>query len=211
MWFRIVSLFTLAAATASAIQTDIKLERPDAQVVLFASEHNGWKPLPMTKNESGVWHIELELEPGEYGYKFIVDDNWLFDPKNDEEIIVDGTPNSKLTVSASAPKPESEGEIESPTEAPANLPETEVRDWKDSISGKTIQARLVGIRGRTVVLQIEDQRYPIRIERLRPSDQEYIESMRAAFSAGTSEAAPDEEKENSEESSPEAADEKAQD
>ena len=194
MWFRIVSLFTLAAATASAIQTDIKLERPDAQVVLFASEHNGWKPLPMTKNESGVWHIELELEPGEYGYKF-----------------VDGTPNSKLTVSASAPKPESEGEIESPTEAPANLPETEVRDWKDSISGKTIQARLVGIRGRTVVLQIEDQRYPIRIERLRPSDQEYIESMRAAFSAGTSEAAPDEEKENSEESSPEAADEKAQD
>ena len=57
---------------------------PDAEAVYLAGEFNDWNPheLLMEKEEDNVWRISLELAPGEYEYKFVVDGNWVTDPMN---------------------------------------------------------------------------------------------------------------------------------
>lgn len=54
----------------------------EADQVFLAGNFNNWSPnsLPMV-NENGVWKISMELEPGEYQYKFVVNGtNWMEDP-----------------------------------------------------------------------------------------------------------------------------------
>jgi len=57
---------------------------PDARAVYLAGEFNGWNPheLLMEKGEDGVWRVSVNLAPGEYEYKFVVDGNWVTDPMN---------------------------------------------------------------------------------------------------------------------------------
>lgn len=141
----------------------LKLDQPQASSVLFASEYNNWDPVAMQRSDQGLWSIEVKLEPGEYAYKFIVDEEWILDPVNPEQKIVDGVPNSKLIV---------RGQTQAIEHAP--ISEVPLRDWKDSISGRTIQARLVGVEGRVALLEMDGQTYRVRMERLRPSDQAYI-------------------------------------
>lgn len=38
----------------------------------------------MRKTASGLWGVTLELEPGTYEYKFLVDGNWVCQPGKDE-------------------------------------------------------------------------------------------------------------------------------
>ena len=55
---------------------------PNAKAVLLALEGLP-KPLPMTKDEKGVWSITTDpLEPDYYGYSFIADGVGLDDPAN---------------------------------------------------------------------------------------------------------------------------------
>lgn len=59
---------------------------PTAKTVNLAGEMNGWSATetPFTYNdETGFWSIEKELEPGKCEYKFVVDGNWITDPRND--------------------------------------------------------------------------------------------------------------------------------
>ncbi|SHH56867.1 isoamylase early set domain-containing protein [Thermosipho atlanticus] len=54
----------------------------DAEQVYLAGNFNNWSPtsLPM-KNVNGIWMISLELQPGEYQYKFVVNgEQWIEDP-----------------------------------------------------------------------------------------------------------------------------------
>ena len=52
-----------------------------AKQVQFARE--GAMPVPMTKDEAGVWSVTTApLDPDYYGYSFISDGNWLLDPDN---------------------------------------------------------------------------------------------------------------------------------
>ncbi len=54
---------------------------PNAQQVNLARE--GAKPIPMQKDDSGVWSVTTEaLEPDMYGYSFIADGVGLMDPVN---------------------------------------------------------------------------------------------------------------------------------
>ena len=48
-------------------------------------EFNGWSDAanPMT-NDGGAWTLALDLAPGSYQYKFVVDGNWKQDDKNPE-------------------------------------------------------------------------------------------------------------------------------
>ncbi|MFQ6044513.1 MAG: hypothetical protein ACE5PV_26980, partial [Candidatus Poribacteria bacterium] len=43
--------------------------------VFIAGNFNDWNPKshPLTLDESGEWKIELELPPGVYEYRFVVD------------------------------------------------------------------------------------------------------------------------------------------
>ena len=57
---------------------------PAASSVFVAGEFNNWSTSrsPMVKNRHGVFTAEINLSPGSYQYKFVVDGNWLPDPNN---------------------------------------------------------------------------------------------------------------------------------
>lgn len=58
-----------------------RLRDPNAKEVLLARE--GAKPLPMQKDDQGVWSVTTDpLEPDYYGYTFVADGVGLFDPSN---------------------------------------------------------------------------------------------------------------------------------
>ncbi|MDK2886409.1 MAG: hypothetical protein PWP54_967 [Thermosipho sp. (in: thermotogales)] len=58
-------------------------EALDAKVVYLAGNFNNWNPTELTmKKEDGVWKISLELEPGTYQYKYVIEGtNWKEDPE----------------------------------------------------------------------------------------------------------------------------------
>lgn len=55
----------------------------DASIVALAGTFNNWDQSQLVCNqEGGEWVCRVDLEPGEYTYKFIVDGNWVLDPDN---------------------------------------------------------------------------------------------------------------------------------
>lgn len=61
---------------------------PTAKEAYLAGEMNGWSATAtqMSYNEkTGFWSVEQELAPGKYEYKFVVDGNWVTDPRNNNQ------------------------------------------------------------------------------------------------------------------------------
>jgi CubicO group peptidase (beta-lactamase class C family) len=55
----------------------------DAKIVNLAGTFNDWKPATIVcGRENAEWVCRLDLKPGKYLYKFIVDGNWIPDPAN---------------------------------------------------------------------------------------------------------------------------------
>lgn len=52
----------------------------------------------MQRSGQGEWTITVDTDPGEYGYKFVVDEEWILDPENPEQRIVEGITNSRVDV-----------------------------------------------------------------------------------------------------------------
>lgn len=77
---------------------------PSASTVHLAGEFNGWDPsaVPMSDDDGdGVWTVTLELEPGRYEYKFVIDGgaSWEPDEGNPERVNDNyGGENSVLVV-----------------------------------------------------------------------------------------------------------------
>ncbi len=73
---------TLLAFATHAEPTTFTLTAPDARQVFVAGEMTGWDAgkKPMERDASGTWHATLDLEPGEWLYKFVVDGRWIQDP-----------------------------------------------------------------------------------------------------------------------------------
>lgn len=55
---------------------------PEAQSVLLAGDFNSWNPEanPLKKTSNGLWKTNVNLSPGRYEYRFLVDGQWLNDP-----------------------------------------------------------------------------------------------------------------------------------
>ena len=55
---------------------------PGATNVLLAGDFTHWEewPIPMLQETIGVWKTTVELAPGTYRYRFIVDGQWRDDP-----------------------------------------------------------------------------------------------------------------------------------
>lgn len=75
---------------------------PEAASVKVIGSFNNWKATEnylMERGEDGTWIKSLSLLPGEYQYKFIVDDKWVEDRKN-PNMVKDpyGGINSILTI-----------------------------------------------------------------------------------------------------------------
>ena len=59
---------------------------PRAASVQVAGDFNNWQPeqTPMKKvGDSGVWQTEMNLSPGRYRYRLVVDGQWQQDPYNE--------------------------------------------------------------------------------------------------------------------------------
>lgn len=66
-----------------------------AQSVFLAGSFNDWDPTrtPMDPHGDGSWRAELELAPGRYEYKFIVDGAWCCEPSRADAECADCVPN----------------------------------------------------------------------------------------------------------------------
>lgn len=62
----------------------------DATIVAVAGSFNDWDQSHLLcGKEGGEWICRIDLEPGTYTYKFIVDGNWVLDPENPNTIVDD--------------------------------------------------------------------------------------------------------------------------
>ncbi len=58
----------------------------EARAVSLVGTFNDWNPdaTPMSRNAAGEWTVTLELAPGRYEYKFVVDGQWCCEPGCDD-------------------------------------------------------------------------------------------------------------------------------
>ncbi|OQX94954.1 hypothetical protein B6I21_07925 [candidate division KSB1 bacterium 4572_119] len=85
--FLIYITFILSNSTLFAGQNvEFKLVTSEAtKSVHVAGDFNNWSKTshPLFKSSSGLWKTSIELEPGEYEYRFLVNGSmWIKDPKN---------------------------------------------------------------------------------------------------------------------------------
>ncbi len=89
----------LTRVSAFAEDHEFKYKSADAKTVELMGEWNGWKSVPMTKDNDGVWTAKVTLSPGTYGYKFLVDGkDWVFDPDNSNKKTIDNIENSAVEI-----------------------------------------------------------------------------------------------------------------
>jgi len=72
---------------------------PYAGSVHIAGDFNGWSTnaTALTMDDEGVWTVVLDLSPGAYEYKFVVNaSEWVADPEN--PVVVGDYGNSQITV-----------------------------------------------------------------------------------------------------------------
>jgi chromosome partitioning protein len=75
-----------AVATAPVLTPDgvvFTVEAPEARQVQLAGDFNSWKP-EWTELEParGIWRTMLKLAPGRYRYRYVIDGQWVVDPRN---------------------------------------------------------------------------------------------------------------------------------
>ena len=63
-----------------------------ANQVQIVGEWNWSQPIDLAL-ENGVWTVNLDLDEGLYCYKFIVNNEYIFDPANPERGFCDGIEN----------------------------------------------------------------------------------------------------------------------
>lgn len=85
--------------SASAEEHEFKYKAPDAKSVELMCDFNGWKSVPLTKGDDGVWTVKVDLASGTHGYKFLVDGkDWVFDPDNSSKKTIDNIENSSIEI-----------------------------------------------------------------------------------------------------------------
>ena len=63
---------------------EFKLYAPQAKKVSVAGSFNKWNPKDVSakKDSQGNWTAKVSLKPGKWEYKFVVDGNWVNDPRS---------------------------------------------------------------------------------------------------------------------------------
>lgn len=62
---------------------EFKFNAPQAKRVNLSGTFNNWdtRGLSARKGSNGDWLVKLNLKPGKYEYKFLVDNSWVNDPQ----------------------------------------------------------------------------------------------------------------------------------
>ena len=63
-------------------KVNFTLAAPEAQNVFLLGDFNDWQadPHSLKKDKKGNWKISINLTPGRYEYRFLVDGEWQNDP-----------------------------------------------------------------------------------------------------------------------------------
>ncbi len=72
----------------------------DATQIYLTGDFNNWNMfgLPLYRTDSG-WEVKIDLPPGKYYYKYIIDGYWSADPKTHKnDLVKDGNGHAGLTV-----------------------------------------------------------------------------------------------------------------
>jgi len=94
---------TSASTLAQAKRIRLQHHAPEAKRVCVAGSFNEWQPeaAPLKAEADGLWNLELNLPPGTYEYRFVVDGCWCDDPNATETTPnLFGGHNAVLRVSA---------------------------------------------------------------------------------------------------------------
>jgi len=103
-YFTIVNLLVAVTCLRAddEIATTFTYNDPAATTVEVAGEFSNWKTLPLAKGAAGSWTRTLHLKAGQYGYKFVINGEWKFDPKNPARSVVNEIENSVITVGSTS-------------------------------------------------------------------------------------------------------------
>jgi chromosome partitioning protein len=91
-------------AAAASREVIVRYRDRDARDVRIAGDFNGWIPdkgvrsLIEAEGETRVWTKILQLPPGTYRYRYVVDGQWREDPSNPEVVAGDAGARSSLLV-----------------------------------------------------------------------------------------------------------------
>lgn len=91
------------AAAPKRARVALELVKPGANRVYVAGSFNQWKPdqTPLAPMPDGRWVGELTVSPGKYEYLFVVDGQWVVDPRATETVQNPyGGRNAVLTIAA---------------------------------------------------------------------------------------------------------------
>ncbi len=78
-----------------------RLDAPAALSVKLAADFTTWdrRPVDLVREVEGPWRLTVELPPGRYAYRFLVDGEWADDPQcRDREPNPYGSANSIIVV-----------------------------------------------------------------------------------------------------------------
>ncbi len=90
-------------APIKAAQVALEFVKPGARTVQVAGTFNDWKPerTPLVQTTGGRWIGDVRITPGRHEYLFVVDGQWLPDPKAKESVQNPfGGYNSVLSISS---------------------------------------------------------------------------------------------------------------
>ncbi len=83
---RIITLLSQLDPSTTQANVTFKLRQTNymySRLITIAGDFNNWNPMihPFVK-QNGEWVCRLELKPGRYHYKFVIDGVWTLDPEN---------------------------------------------------------------------------------------------------------------------------------
>ena len=97
----ILLIFTLAFGAVKKVPGGVEFSYydPSAFSVALAGNFNNWdaKANAMTKDEDDTWRVVVDLQPGRYEYKFVINgSDWMADPDNPK--VVGDYGNSEIEI-----------------------------------------------------------------------------------------------------------------
>lgn len=69
-------------------KVEFVLHASEAKTVAVAGTFNGWDAArtPLKRGGDGTWKASVSLPTGRHEYRFVVDDQWVSDPKAKETV-----------------------------------------------------------------------------------------------------------------------------
>ncbi|RKP21536.1 hypothetical protein ROZALSC1DRAFT_27071, partial [Rozella allomycis CSF55] len=110
------------------VKFEFKPTNSPSQVYL-AGSFNDWEATKdkLTKQDDGLWTLEMDVPPGKVCYKFVVDDEWLIDESKPKETDDNGFVNNVMNLEIADDQKETavpENNVSHPNQVQESQPES---------------------------------------------------------------------------------------